>query len=426
MDTDKKKSLFGWLLLLFISIIYYFSNLQKVLVPGATFNELQQAFNVDAAQVTRLGAAFMYVYAFMQLATGLLADRFSGARVIAVGGLVFCVGSLLSASDKSLHLLFFSRLLTGFGAATIYLSAVKEIGRIVPNSLPIFIGILTIIGYSGGITGTSPFITGVHKFGYSPMMLAAGVGLAVAFALYLAVLCFTPLPPVCKDVKFNPKAYIDVLKVPHNRNQFTAIGICFGTYFAMQSVIGKKFLEDFCGMSTAAASNVLLATMIIAAVNSFIVAYLSKWCGEKRLPFLRFGGIGGLVSSAMLLVAVMFNLRTPWLAVAAMVLMAFAGNISSMNVAALREANDEKCFGTVMSVSNFTAYLVTAIFGGCTGKLMDIFPPTIIDGVKIYGQKSYLLIFSVLMFLSIVATITTMLLKETHCNSVKNPVPTVV
>ena len=54
MDTDKRKKLFGWLLLLFISIIYYFSNLQKVLVPGATFNELQQAFNVDATQVTKL------------------------------------------------------------------------------------------------------------------------------------------------------------------------------------------------------------------------------------------------------------------------------------------------------------------------------------------------------------------------------------
>ena len=414
MDTDKRKNLFGWLLLLLISIIYYFSNLQKVLVPGATFNELQQAFNVDAAQVTRLGAAFLYVYAFMQLATGLLADKYSGARVIVVGGVIFCIGSLLSAYDKSFALLFVSRMLTGFGAATIYLSAVKEIGRIVPNALPVFIGILTIIGYSGAITGTKPFIIGVQKFGFTPMMLTAGIGLAVAFVLYLVVLCFCALPPIRKDVRFVPKAYLDVLKIPHNRNQFTAIGICFGTYFAMQSVIGKKFLEDFCGMTPTTASNVLFTTMIIAAVNSFIVAYLSKWSGERRLPFLRFGGIGGLVSSAMLLTAVMLNMRTPWLAVSAMILMAFAGNISSMNVAALREANDEKCFGTVMSVSNFTAYLVTAVFGGFTGKLMDIFPPTITNGVKIYGQKSYLLIFSVLMILSIIATICTMRLKETH------------
>jgi len=414
MDTDKRNHIFGWLLLLFIAIIYFFSNLQKVLVPGATFNELQQAFNVDATQVTRLGAAFLYVYAFMQLATGLLADRHSGARVIVVGGVVFCVGSLLSAYDKSFNLLFISRMLTGFGAATIYLSAVKEIGRIVPNALPVFIGLLTIIGYSGAITGTTPFISGVHKFGFTPMMLSAGIGLAIAYVLYLVILFFCPIPQVRKEITFNPKAYIDVLRIRHNRNQIPAIGICFGTYFAMQSVIGKKFLEDFCQMSPTAASNVLLVTMIIAAVNSFIVAYLSKWCGDRRLPFLRFGGLGSLASSAMLLIAVMFNIRTPWLVVSAMILMAFAGNLSSMNVASLREANDEKCFGTVMSVSNFIAYLVTAVFGGCTGKLMDIFPPEIINGVKIYGQKSYLLIFAVLMFLTIIATICTMRLKETH------------
>ncbi len=414
MDTDKRNNIFGWLLLLFIAIIYFFSNLQKVLVPGATFNELQQAFNVDATQVTRLGAAFLYVYAFMQLATGLLADRYSGARVIVVGGVIFCVGSLLSAYDKSFNLLFVSRMLTGFGAATIYLSAVKEIGRIVPNALPVFIGLLTIIGYSGAITGTTPFISGVHKFGFTPMMLSAGIGLAIAYALYLVVLFFCKIPSVRKDVTFNPKAYIDVLRIQHNRNQIPAIGICFGTYFAMQSVIGKKFLEDFCQMSPTAASNVLLVTMIIAAVNSFIVAYLSKWSGDRRLPFLRFGGLGSLASSTMLLLAVMLNIRTPWLAVSGMILMAFAGNLSSMNVASLREANDEKCFGTVMSVSNFIAYLVTAVFGGCTGKLMDIFPPEIINGVKIYGQKSYLLIFAVLMFLSIIATICTMRLKETH------------
>ena len=414
MDTDKRNHIFGWLLLLFIAIIYFFSNLQKVLVPGATFNELQQAFNVDATQVTRLGAAFLYVYAFMQLATGLLADRYSGARVIVVGGVVFCVGSLLSAYDKSFNLLFISRMLTGFGAATIYLSAVKEIGRIVPNALPVFIGLLTIIGYSGAITGTTPFISGVHKFGFTPMMLSAGIGLAIAYVLYLVILFFCPIPQVRKEITFNPKAYIDVLRIRHNRNQIPAIGICFGTYFAMQSVIGKKFLEDFCQMSPTAASNVLLVTMIIAAVNSFIVAYLSKWCGDRRLPFLRFGGLGSLASSAMLLIAVMFNIRTPWLVVSAMILMAFAGNLSSMNVASLREANDEKCFGTVMSVSNFIAYLVTAVFGGCTGKLMDIFPPEIINGVKIYGQKSYLLIFAVLMFLTIIATICTMRLKETH------------
>lgn len=417
MNTDKKGVLLGWLLLLFISIIYFFANMQKVLVPGATFNELQQAFSIDAAQVTRLGAAFMYVYAFMQLVTGLLADRYSGARVIAVGGVIFCVGSLLSAYDKSLNLLFVSRMLTGLGAATIYLSAVKEIVRIIPSQLAVFSGLLTIIGYSGSITGTTPFIAGVHKFGYHPMMLWAALGLVAALLPYLLVFFATKLQPVCREVTFKPQAYFNVLKSSHNRCQIFSIGISFGTYFAIQSVIGKKFLMDYCGMNDNSASQVLLVTMIIATFNAFVVAYLSQWCGNRRLPFLRFGGIGSLVSSIMLFAAILLGCKQPWFIIAAMILMSFAGNISSMNVAALQEANDPKCFGTVMSVSNFFAYLVTAIFGGFTGKLMDIFPPTIVDDVKIYGRNSYLVVFSVLLVLSIIGAILVMRLKETHKES---------
>ena len=62
MNTTKKASLLGWILLLGISCVYYFANLQKVLVPAATFNELQRIFNGNAAAVTALGAAFIFAY----------------------------------------------------------------------------------------------------------------------------------------------------------------------------------------------------------------------------------------------------------------------------------------------------------------------------------------------------------------------------
>ena len=163
LKTNKGEGRLGWLLLLFISFIYFFANLQKVLVPGATFNELQSLFRLeDAAPVTRLGSAFMYVYAFMQLVAGVLADRYSGRRVIAVGGVFFCAGALLSAWPASLGLLVAGRVLTGLGAAAVYLSAVKEIGSHSPEHLPVLVGVLIVIGYSGGIAGTTPFIAGVH------------------------------------------------------------------------------------------------------------------------------------------------------------------------------------------------------------------------------------------------------------------------
>ena len=412
IKTDKGEGRLGWVLLLFISLIYFFANLQKVLVPGATFNELQAHFGLDATQVTRLGAAFMYVYAFMQLVAGVLADRYSGRRVIAVGGIVFCLGALLSAWQVSLGLLIAGRVLTGFGAATIYLSAVKEIGRHSPTHLPVLVGVLIIIGYSGGIAGTTPFIAGVHAYGYHPMMLAAAIGGIVAYLLFLLPFAALPGQPVNRQIVLRPSTYLAVFRVRQNPIQIGGGGITFGTYFALQTVLGKKFLEDYCGMSAHGAGLVLTVMMVIAASNSLVVAALSRMWGNRRLPFMRFGGVGCMTACATLFAATALDHRGCATAIAAMLLLTFAANCSSISVSLLKDINDEARFGTVMSVSNFVPYLVTAILGGGLGWLMDRFPPTVVDNVRIYGRNSYMLVFGVLAAMGAVAALLSCFLKD--------------
>ena len=74
MSTERRELLLGWSLLVLVSIMYFFANLQKVVVPGSVFNELQMIFNCDAAAITGLGAGFMYAYSLNQLTVGVLAD----------------------------------------------------------------------------------------------------------------------------------------------------------------------------------------------------------------------------------------------------------------------------------------------------------------------------------------------------------------
>ena len=414
MEKTERNTRLTWLLLLFISLIYFFANLQKLLVPGATFNELQQAFNADAAEVTRLASVFMYSYAFMQLVTGLLADRYSGIRIIAAGGLVLCIGSIMSSFDTSMPLLLFSRLLTGLGAATIYLSAVKEIARLLPDNLPIFSGILTIIGYSGGIVGTTPFIIGMNRYGYHTMMLWTGIVTAVFYVIYLAIAAASPKPAVNRTVTFSLNVYKSLLAVPYNRRQMMVSAMGFGMYFAIQTVIGKKFLEDYCHIESIRAGYVLTAMMLIAAVNGFIVALLSKCIGQRRRPFFLYSGFGNLIASAVLFLLVLFDGHSPWIAVPAMLFQTSACNISAMTVAGFREKNPENRFGTMMSISNFFSYFVTAVFGGCMGMLLDIYAPTMVDGIRVYGRNSYLMVFSVLIVLGALAAFNAWRLEESH------------
>lgn len=402
------------LLLLSGTLIYYFANLQKVLVPGATFNEIQQLFSLDAASVTKLGAVFMFIYAGAQLFVGVLADRYSGAKVIIFGGIAFVIGSIFSACDYSLNILYASRFLTGLGAATIYLSMVKEISLVTGKAMPMYLGIMTLIGYSGAITGAAPFISGVKHFGYQKMMFSAGMATLMIYLIF--VICFkkNPAPAVCKDVKLNITTLLSVLKIRHNVMLILTLGLSFGSYFALQSILAKKFLEDFCQLSSKSAGLVMTVTMTIAAVNGFVVASISRVCGNRRRPVMLFCGWGCFTGMLMIFSAVLFNIRSPWLVIAGIVILSFAGNVAPISATFYKETNEPNKFGTVLSVSNFFAYIITAGMGSVSGKLMDLFPCQEINGIYIYSRNSYLLVFAVFLGIGIISGTTSLFLRETY------------
>ena len=101
MKKDTTKSLF--LFWLCAVLLYFIANLQKVVMPGAIFNELQEHFSATAGSVTGIGAIFMYTYAISQLVVGLLVDRFSGARVMA-----YCVAAVSCLLSRHLFGYFMS------------------------------------------------------------------------------------------------------------------------------------------------------------------------------------------------------------------------------------------------------------------------------------------------------------------------------
>lgn len=417
MGNGKKSTFYSWFVLFLITPIYFFSNLQKVIIPGAAFDELQQAFALDAAGVTRLGALFLGVYAASQLITGVLADRYGGARIIFAGGLIFCAGSIMSAFDNSLLLLCFSRIITGFGAASIYLCMVKEIGRVAGSALPMILGIATLIGYTGSITGATPFIAGVDRWGYFPMVIGTGTITFLCYLLYVVFAMREKFPPVQKEVKFSIVSYLKVFRNPQNCSLMLSVGISFGIYFALQSTLGKKFLEDFCKLSSEKAGLVLTATMIIAAVNGFIVANISRWTGNRRRPVIVFSGVGCFAGILMILSGVLLNTGS-WLPITGMLLMAFAGNVAPIFVAVLKESNEEHRFGTSVCVCNAFAYAISSLACWGAGKLMDIYAPQILNGIKIYSRESYLLVFGALTLLGAVAAVLSCFIRESYGKSI--------
>ena len=157
----------------------------------------------------------------------------------------------------------------------------------------------------------------------------------------------------------------------------------------------------------------MTVTMIIAAVNGFIVANISRMSGNRRRPTILFSGIGCGVGAAMILIGIW--LETSYIVpLCGIIIMSFAGNISPIYVALLKESNRDNCFGTVVCVGNSMAYGISSLFSAGAGKLMDVFEPQIIDGGLVYGRQSYLLVFGVLTLLGIVAALLSCAVKESY------------
>ncbi len=399
--------------------LYFVANLQKVVMPGTMFNELQEYFSATAGSITGTGAVFMYTYAASQLVIGLLVDRFSGARIMAWGGLVLCIGALLSAVAPSLWLLYIARFMVGAGAASIYLSITKETSRLYPDNFALMLGIVMVGGYLGGVTGNAPFIAGVQSMGWQQALLLVGGIATVIYLIYIGLKSTIPMPEVMQTAKFDFRRFLEVLKLRQNIRILVCGSFPFGLYFAVQSIFGKKFLEDS-GMNSESAGWVLTALMIIGAANSMLVPVLSRMMGNRRRPLMLFSGMGTAAAFLLIVGSLLSGGHSPWLAGGAFILLAFAGNISPVVVALVRESNRNDIWGTMLSVYTFVAYIVTAVIGHSTGWIMELFPPQVVDGVHVYGNSSYLAAFAVLLFLSLFAVYSGFRLKESNGKDISN------
>ena len=375
------------ILLVFAALLYFFTNIQRVAIPGAVFNQLQEKYQLSAPYITALGAIFMYVYAGMQLVVGLLADRFGGFRTMLLGGAVFSVGSLWFPYTETPLPMYVARALTGLGGSMIYLSLIQETIAAFPKNYTIMVAAMIMAGYAGGITANAPFSALVNSCGLDPTLLGVGVLTLLCFLLYSGVLTTVKLPAV-RASSFHPEKFLEVLKVRHNRHLFLFIGLNWGIYYVIQTVIGKKYLEDCCGISQGTAAWVLSAMGFLSAVAGFSFAVISRHIGNRRRVFCRISGV--MCATALLGITVLTAAAGGWLPAVLFCCLATTASMTSIAIPLLKETNDPALAGSAIAFMNFCSYVSVAVLGNAAGFLLNIFPPERVGNVLVYSRWSYL------------------------------------
>ena len=208
------------------------------------------------------------------------------------------------------------------------------------------------------------------------------------------------LPKVNKNIKFRALPFKLVLHKRHNRNLFSFACCNFAITYAIQTIIGKKFLEDFCLMSTKEAALVLSGMAIIGAVFNIVNAYVCKLGHNHRVKFLKNASVITFGSLLLICIALIFNIRTYYIACIFCILAANA-SLSSILVPVLHLTNRKMVSGTAVSIMNFCFFTLVGVLGTVMGFLLNIFEPIKRGNVTVYTNHSYLLVFGLFFLLSV-------------------------
>ena len=396
-----KKKVILFTLIFIGTLFYFFANFQRIAIPGAIFDLLQQDLSAGAPYITAFGAIFMYIYAFNQLVIGVLVDKYGGLRVILAGGLIITLGALLFPLSSNLMVMYLARGLVGLGASTFYLSLIKELKEYFSDkNFGIAISVMLCIGYSGGIAANAPFVFMMKYTGWRELLIIFSLLFLIAWIIF-AVLCTkVSLPQINKKTKLRILPFRLVFHKQHNRNLFSFACCNFGIFYAIQTIIGKKFLEDFCNLSTNTSAIILSTMAIVAAAFNIINAYICKLCKNQRVLFLKNAALITFACMAIICFCLILDIKSYALIIVFFIISANA-SLSSLLVPVLHLTNRKMVSSTAVSIMNFCFFTMVGLLGTAMGFLLNIFPNKESNNVVVYSNQSYLAVFGMFLILSV-------------------------
>jgi len=398
-----------------MTAVYFCSYFQRVAVPGTIFNELQADLRLSAAAVTALGSTFLYIYAGMQLFVGMSADRFGGTRTLLVGGVFLAAGAVAFPLARSAEALYASRALTGFGASFMYLSIVKEVDLLFgPRRFPTVLGIVLLFGYAGGIAGTLPFERLVAACGWREALTGVGVltwlALAAAFAALRGLDHFSPPE---HSLSFRP--LLDVIRNRRSRPLLCWSLLNFPVYFVIQSILGKKFLQDCSGLSSRAAASFTLIMMIVCAASAFCGGFMLRLTRNRRKPHLLAAVLMLLTATTLMLYGILSR-SAGWVFLISYVLLAASNFAGPAGAATMKELNHPDTVGQAIAVQNACAYAGVAILANVSGVVLDSFRSraSVTAAGTVYPREAYAAVLGLLVAVGVVSLIVSSFIPETR------------
>ena len=388
--------------------------------PAGVADDLAATFQTTAASLGVLAATYFYVYALVQIPTGILVDTVGPRRTLLGGGLLAAIGSLMFGLAPDLAIAMVGRTITGLGVAVVFVAMLKLIALWFPeNRFASIVGLSMLLGNAGSMLAGTPLATLTALSSWR----TAFVGTAIlSLMLVAATWVLVREKPREGGHRFDRTAILEgLLSVLKNRLTWPAVmvnfGLC-GSFFAFGGLWATPWLMSVHEVTRLSAANHISLLFGGFALGCLIVGTLSDRIGRRK-PVLF---VTGALCCAIWLIW-LSGVRMPVAASLALFgLMGVTTAAFTLSWACAKEVNPPHLSGMSTSIVNMGGFVSAAVLQPVVGLIMDRgWDGTAVAGVRQYAPETFTPAVALLAFIAVTGTLAALFLRETRCRNIWQP-----
>ena len=397
-----------------LATCYYFSDYMARVAPGVMHQSLQAAFGLSEAGFGLLTYSFYLPYILMQIPVGIIVDRFSLRRLLAIMSIITASGCFIFGMSQYLALAAFARMLIGFSAAFAFISSLRlATAWFPPAMLGLLAGLTQAIGMLGAAAGEEPirFLEQVVGWRYT-MMLLGLLFLVLAYFLYRFIQDHESMQSL--EPKMNNGIW-PALKEALSQRQIWINALYAGCLFGPTAVIGESygpaFLQYAWGLGAHESAFAIGLIFIGWGLGGPLLGYLSDRMGVRK-PFVIFSAFA---TCCLTVLMVYF----PYKHLAYVYTLFFVFGLTNSGVgiayAISTELSNRQVMGAAIAFTNMASIFVGASLQPLVGAWIDNIAGERSLSVSSLSMQDFQQPFSILVACAGLALILAFFIKETYC-----------
>jgi MFS family permease len=218
-------------------ISYFFRTINALISESLVLD-----LKLEAAHLGLLTSVYFLTFAFVQIPTGFLLDRYGPRRVQCVLLSIAALGAALFAAADGFGLLLVGRALIGLGVAASLTAGLKAIDLWFPRDrLALVNGCFIMIGTLGVVSATAPAEWLLHFIGWKTLF---GTLAACCVGIAMLIFCVVPESP---HIESAPKQSSQIAKICGDARFWRLAPLstmCISTAWALQGLWAAPWFTD--------------------------------------------------------------------------------------------------------------------------------------------------------------------------------------